>query len=217
MNYLKAIQEKQIEIDALINELDEVERLKSEAETAYVNKTMIDGADTTVELAKSEALMSKAIELCGAINAMRNEQEALIRESIDEGNRAPEPLTDKDIRDVESQLCIETARKFAAYFNLPGAIETKSDIVALVCKICELKYGTDYLSKSRHKAAIDGRAYIAWILRTFFEFTFSEIGAILNKDHSTIIHIYQKFDGFVGISRYPEYKLAAALRKALVE
>lgn len=111
----------------------------------------------------------------------------------------------------------ETARKFAAHFNLPGTIETKSDIVALVCKICELKYGTDYLSKSRHKAAIDGRAYIAWILRTFFEFTFSEIGAILNKDHSTIIHIYQKFDGFVGISRYPEYKLAAALRRALAE
>lgn len=113
MNYLKAIQEKQIEIDALINELDEVERLKSEAETAYVNKTMIDGADTTVELAKSEALMSKAVELCGAINAKRNEQEALIRESIDEANRAPEPLTDKEIIDVESQLRIlsESKRK----------------------------------------------------------------------------------------------------------
>lgn len=124
MNYLKAIQEKQIEIDALINELDEVERLKSEAETAYVNKTMIDGADTTVELAKSEALMSKAIELCGAINAMRNEQEALIRESIDEGNRAPEPLTDKDIRDVESQLCIlaQCERKNAVKRRVKDAI-----------------------------------------------------------------------------------------------
>lgn len=115
------------------------------------------------------------------------------------------------------QKRFDTANKFAAHFNLSGAIETKSDIVALVCKICELAYGTDYLSKSRHKAAIDGRAYIAWILRTFFEFTFAEIGSILNKDHSTIIHIYQKFDGFVGLRRYPEYKLAAALKKALTK
>lgn len=82
MEYLKQIQETQIKIDALTTELDEVERLKSEAETAYVNKTMIDGADTTVELAESESLMDKAIALCGKINETQNLQTQLIRESI---------------------------------------------------------------------------------------------------------------------------------------
>ena len=82
--YLKHIQETQIEIDALTVQLDEVERLKVEAETAYVNKTMIDGADTTVELAESEALMDKAIALCGKIKEIQNLQTQLIRESIEQ-------------------------------------------------------------------------------------------------------------------------------------
>lgn len=110
----------------------------------------------------------------------------------------------------------EAARKLAAHFNLPEVCEHKSDIFWLACKICELKYGTDYLSKHKHKAAIDGRTYITWILRTFFYFRFREIAEYFSKYHTSIISLYQKFNNFADVPKYPEYKLANEIRDVLV-
>lgn len=109
------------------------------------------------------------------------------------------------------------AHKLAAHFGFTDPIKNKSDLVALACKISELTYGTAYLSKIRTQAAVDGRAYIIWILRTFFEFSYTRIGLCLGRDHSTIINSFQKFDGFTKVDTYPEYKLAAELRKILAD
>lgn len=110
---------------------------------------------------------------------------------------------------------MKTAHKLANYFKLPFLEENKAGIIALVCKIAEIAYGTDYLAKTRHKEAIDGRAYISWILRTFFAFTVTEIGVYFGQHHTTIVNLCQRFDGFVTIEKYPEAKLAKILKRVL--
>jgi chromosomal replication initiation ATPase DnaA len=51
-------------------------------------------------------------------------------------------------------------------------------------------------SDRRHRTLVDCRIYISYACRAYYHLSLSEIGRILNRDHTTILHQIAQFEKF---------------------
>ena len=56
-------------------------------------------------------------------------------------------------------------------------------------------------SKSRNRDLVEMRMILAYFLRNRTELSWTEIGKIMNRNHASIIHYYNKVEGFLDV--YP--------------
>jgi len=69
-------------------------------------------------------------------------------------------------------------------------INFKYDMLKNICKVV---LGQDIDTSRRTRSAVDARKYIAYILRAN-DYTLKQIGDVMDKDHTTIIHYLKTFE-----------------------
>ena len=68
-------------------------------------------------------------------------------------------------------------------------------------------YGLDFeqmISINRRRELVDARKIIYFLLRNVYKLTFSKIGAILQRDHTTMLHYYRDHENLMETDR--DYK-----------
>ena len=68
-------------------------------------------------------------------------------------------------------------------------------------------YGLDFeqmISINRRRELVDARKIMSVLLRNVYKLTFSKIGAILQRDHTTMLHYYRDHENLVETD--PDYK-----------
>jgi chromosomal replication initiator protein len=80
---------------------------------------------------------------------------------------------------------------------------TVDDILSIVAKNCCVNI-SDITSRVRKREVIDARFIFAHILKFEFSYTYERIGALLERDHTSIIHAVETHKERYHM--YPEYK-----------
>jgi chromosomal replication initiator protein len=60
-------------------------------------------------------------------------------------------------------------------------------IAELVCDYFAL-HEEDFYGKVRKREFVEARSYFMWIAKKSFHYTLADIGRVLGKDHTTVIH-----------------------------
>ena len=81
---------------------------------------------------------------------------------------------------------------------------TLNTILNMVCTY----YGIDsdkVKSKCRYRSLVDARQLYSRLARLYTHSTWKTIGSIINRDHSTIIHSYNKISELVDVDKKTAY------------
>ena len=76
-----------------------------------------------------------------------------------------------------------------------------------VAQVVGSLYGLDFeqiISINRRRDLVDARKIMSVLLRNVYKLTFSKIGAILQRDHTTMLHYYRDHENLVETD--PDYK-----------
>ena len=76
-----------------------------------------------------------------------------------------------------------------------------------VAQVVGSLYGLDFeqiISINRRRELVDARKIMSVLLRNVYKLTFSKIGAILQRDHTTMLHYYRDHENLVETD--PDYK-----------
>ena len=76
-----------------------------------------------------------------------------------------------------------------------------------VAQVVGSLYGLDFeqmISINRRRELVDARKIMSVLLRNVYKLTFSKIGAILQRDHTTMLHYYRDHDNLMETDR--DYK-----------
>ena len=80
---------------------------------------------------------------------------------------------------------------------------TLNELLNLVCDYFKIT-PVEICDKARNSLLVEARSYFYFTARNHTDSTLKEIGAIINKDHSSVIHLLQKFQSELSI--YSETK-----------
>jgi chromosomal replication initiator protein len=102
---------------------------------------------------------------------------------------------DKLTKEVVQEIVKEFSQEF--YRKI-----THKKVIQTVVEHYGLKEG-DVFKKLRKKEYVEIRGIVVYLLRELCQYSYSHIGEIFNKDHTTVLHAYQKI--VEKIEKYPEF------------
>ena len=88
-----------------------------------------------------------------------------------------------------------------------GKIDYLNPEIQSTIRVIETLYGITYeeiIIPNRQRDRVDARKILAVLLRNVYKLTFSKIGAILHRDHASILHYYRDHNNLVETD--PDYK-----------
>ena len=88
-----------------------------------------------------------------------------------------------------------------------GKIDYLNPEIQGTIRVIETLYGITYeeiIIPNRQRDRVDARKILAVLLRNVYKLTFSKIGAILHRDHASILHYYRDHNNLVETD--PDYK-----------
>jgi len=91
-------------------------------------------------------------------------------------------------------------------------IPTPRKIIDATCSVYGLKYA-QLSGASRNKTLVEARWVAMWMMRTVLKMSYPEIGKVLMRDHTTVIHAMRCFDKRRDESPIVHARLAAVAEK----
>ena len=83
--------------------------------------------------------------------------------------------------------------KFKSSLKLSKHNVTKEEILEIISQECDVLL-SDILTRSRKKEVVNARFIFCAVMKRHFTYSLKRIGAIVHRDHTSVIHALTEFD-----------------------